>query len=63
MRASERLLNEAAWKQPPLRWSHGSQTDGLTVGVGRVDGHPARARSLGLPCAALKALDPDYGRT
>lgn len=34
MRASERLLNEAAWKQPPLRWSHGSQTDGRTYGRG-----------------------------
>ena len=64
MRASETLLNEAAWRTTaPLRWLHGSQTDGLTVrsrSAGRTDAD-ARALSLGLLCEAQKALDPDYG--
>ena len=37
MRASETLLNEAAWKEPPLR-SAGRTVARRTVAVGREDG-------------------------
>ena len=63
MRASETLLNEAAWKEPPLRSAGRTvarRTDLRSRLAGRTDAD-ARARSLGLLCEAQKALDPDYG--
>ena len=58
MPASETLLNQAAWKQPPhrpsLRWSHSSQTDGLRV----------RSRLAGWTEGRTDAIPrPDVGAT